>query len=81
MIGFKQSEGVGRLVIQRAPSSNAFTSAMLGQTAALIATLGDRDLDVLKACKRNLSAIRRRPPDARPAHALVEQTRFAVDHH
>lgn len=46
-----------------------------------IATLGDRDPDVLKACKHYLSAIRRMPPDARPAHALVEQTRFAVDHH
>ncbi len=48
--------------------------------AEFVATLGDRDPDVLKACKRYLSAIRRMPPDARPAHALVEQTRFAVDH-
>ena len=48
---------------------------------AFVATLGDRNPDVLKACKHYLSAIRRMPPDARPAHALVEQTRFAVDHH
>jgi enoyl-CoA hydratase/carnithine racemase len=46
-----------------------------------IATLGARDPEVLKACKRYLSAIRRMPPDARPAHALVEQTRFAEEHH
>ena len=46
-----------------------------------VATLGDRDPEVLKACKHYLSAIRRMPPDARPAHALVEQTRFAVEHH
>ena len=42
-----------------------------------IATLGDRDPDVLKACKHYLSEVRRMSPDARPANALVEQTRFA----
>ena len=49
--------------------------------AEFVATLGDRDPDVLKACKNYLSAIRRMPPDARPSHALVEQTRFAEEHH
>ena len=50
-------------------------------TAEFVVTLGERDPDVLKACKHYLSSIRRMPPDARPAHALVEQTRFAVEHH
>jgi enoyl-CoA hydratase/carnithine racemase len=49
--------------------------------AEFVSTLGDRDPDVLKACKRYLTSIRRMPPDARPANALVEQTRFAVEHH
>lgn len=49
--------------------------------ADYVATLGNRNPDVLKACKRYLSSIRRMPPDARPSHALVEQTRFAVEHH
>lgn len=49
--------------------------------AEYIATLSDRDPDVLKACKQYLAQIRRMPPDAKPAHALVEQTRFAQEHH
>lgn len=48
---------------------------------AFVATLAQRDPDVLAACKQYLSDIRRMPADARPSHALVQQTRFAVDHH
>lgn len=48
---------------------------------ASVATLRDRDPAVLKDCKRYLAAIRQMPADARPANALVEQTRFALDHH
>lgn len=46
-----------------------------------VATLSDRNPEVLRACKQYLSEIRRMSPEARPSHALVEQTRFAVDHH
>ena len=46
-----------------------------------MATLGDRDPAVLKDCKRYLAAIRNMPANAKPANALVEQTRFALDHH
>ena len=40
MIGFEHNDGVGRLVLQRAPRSNAFTSEMLGRTAEILERIG-----------------------------------------
>ncbi len=73
---FGADEALAAGLVSRLVPAGGLKSAI----AEFVATLGDRDPDVLKACKRYLSAIRRMPPDARPAHALVEQTRFAVDH-
>jgi enoyl-CoA hydratase/carnithine racemase len=45
---------------------------------ALVSELRARDREVLRACKRYLNAVNRMPVEARPAHALIEQTRFAL---
>lgn len=74
---FGADEALAAGLVSRLVPTGGIDSAV----AEYIATLGDRDPDVLKACKRYLSAIRRMPPDARPANALVEQTRFAEEHH
>lgn len=74
---FGADEALAAGLVSRLVPADGLESAI----AEFVATLGDRDPDVLKACKHYLSAIRRMPPDARPAHALVEQTRFAMDHH
>jgi enoyl-CoA hydratase/carnithine racemase len=44
----------------------------------LVSELRARDREVLRACKRYLNAIKRMPVETRPAHALIEQTRFAL---
>jgi enoyl-CoA hydratase/carnithine racemase len=44
----------------------------------LIGELRARDREVLRACKRYLHAVNKMPVEARPAHALIEQTRFAL---
>ncbi len=46
-----------------------------------VTTLGSRNADVLKSCKAYLHAIKQMPAAARPNNALVEQARFALDHH
>jgi len=46
-----------------------------------VATLSSRDADVLKSCKAYLAAIKQMPAAARPNNALVEQAKFALDHH
>jgi enoyl-CoA hydratase/carnithine racemase len=46
-----------------------------------VATLGSRNADVLKSCKSYLAAIKQMPAVARPNNALVEQAKFALDHH
>jgi len=45
---------------------------------ALVSELRARDREVLRACKRYLHAVKKMPVEARPAHALTEQTRFAL---
>lgn len=45
---------------------------------ALVSELRTRDREVLRACKRYLNAVKNMPVEARPAHALIEQTRFAL---
>ena len=47
------------------------------ETENLLQELRSRDAEVLKASKRYFSSARKLPPEARPAYALVEQTRFA----
>jgi hypothetical protein len=49
-----------------------------GCVDALLSELRARDREVLRACKRYLNAIKKMPVETRPAHALVEQTRFAL---
>jgi enoyl-CoA hydratase/carnithine racemase len=44
----------------------------------LLGELRARDRDVLRACKRYLHAVKKMPLEARPAQALIEQTRFAL---
>jgi enoyl-CoA hydratase/carnithine racemase len=46
-----------------------------------ISTLRDRDPNVLRECKKYLASVRKLPLDARPAFALDEQTRFALESH
>ncbi|MDA0652567.1 MAG: enoyl-CoA hydratase/isomerase family protein [Proteobacteria bacterium] len=46
-----------------------------------VSTLRGRDPNVLRECKQYLAAIRKLPLDARPAFALDEQTRFALENH
>ncbi|MBK20325.1 MAG: hypothetical protein CMM52_15955 [Rhodospirillaceae bacterium] len=46
-----------------------------------VETLIGRDPDVLKSCKAYLKAVNQMPASARPNYALVEQARFALDHH
>ena len=48
-----------------------------GETEHLLKELRSRDPEVLKASKRYFSSVRKLPPEARSAYALVEQTRFA----
>lgn len=43
--------------------------------------LRSRSADVLAACKRYMRKVRELPADARPAYALIEQTRFAMANH
>jgi enoyl-CoA hydratase/carnithine racemase len=45
--------------------------------ATLLQELRGRDAAVLKASKRYFASVRKLPPEARSAFALVEQTRFA----
>jgi len=45
---------------------------------ALVSELRASDREVLRACKRYLHAVKKMSVDARPAHALIEQTRFAL---
>lgn len=47
------------------------------ETETLLRDLRSRDPEVLKASKRYFGSVRKLPPDARGAYALVEQTRFA----
>ena len=44
----------------------------------LLGELRARDREVLRVCKRYLNAVNKMPVEARPAHALIEQTRFAL---
>jgi methylglutaconyl-CoA hydratase len=44
----------------------------------LLGELRARDREVLRVCKRYLRAVDKMPLEARPAHALIEQTRFAL---
>jgi enoyl-CoA hydratase/carnithine racemase len=44
----------------------------------LVGELRAREREVLRACKRYLNAVNKMPVEARPAHALTEQTRFAL---
>jgi enoyl-CoA hydratase/carnithine racemase len=44
----------------------------------LLGELRARDREVLRACKRYLHAVGQMPVEVRPAHALIEQTRFAL---
>jgi enoyl-CoA hydratase/carnithine racemase len=53
-------------------------SDLEGCVDALVSELRARDREVLRACKRYLNAIKKMPAETRPAHALVEQTRFAL---
>lgn len=46
-----------------------------------ISTLSDRDPNVLRECKHYLAAVRKLPLEDRPAFALDEQTRFALENH
>ena len=46
-----------------------------------VSILRSRDADVLKSCKAYLLAIKQMPKAARSNSALVEQVRFALDHH
>ena len=48
-----------------------------GETENLLKELRARDAQVLKGSKRYFSSVRKLPPEARSAYALVEQTRFA----
>lgn len=48
-----------------------------GTADELVRDLRERDPMVLLASKRYLASVRQLPPAARPAYALVEQTRFA----
>lgn len=75
--GFDAAEALEVGLISRIVSSDGLEE----EVEALVATLGDRDPAVLKDCKRYLATIRQMPAGARPANALVEQTRFALDHH
>lgn len=75
--GFDADEALAAGLVSRLVPAGKLDAAV----AEFVATLGDHDPDVLKACKRYLAAIRRMPPDARPPHALVEQSRFATEHH
>jgi enoyl-CoA hydratase/carnithine racemase len=52
-------------------------SDVSAEAEKLVKDLGSRDAEVLKASKRYFAAARRLAPEARPAFALVEQTRFA----
>lgn len=62
--------------------SRIVTSAELTQTIVdYVATLRGLDPNVLKECKRYLAAVRQLPLNARPAFALDEQTRFALENH
>lgn len=45
---------------------------------ALVSELRARDREVLRACKRYLNSVNKMPVEARPAYALIEQTRFAL---
>lgn len=45
---------------------------------ALVSELRTRDREVLRACKRYLNSVNKMPVEARPAYALIEQTRFAL---
>lgn len=74
---FSADEALAAGLVSRLVPAGGLNDAL----AEYIATLSDRDPDVLKACKHYLAQIRRMPPDAKPAHALVEQTRFAQEHH
>lgn len=47
----------------------------------MIGDLGARDAEALRACKRYMKAVREIPAEARPAYALIEQTRFALGSH
>lgn len=47
------------------------------ESESLVQELRSRDPEVLKASKRYFRAVRQLAPEARPAFALVEQTRFA----
>jgi enoyl-CoA hydratase/carnithine racemase len=52
-------------------------SELQGETESLLTELRSRDAEVLKAAKRCFAAVSGLPREARAAHALVEQTRFA----
>ena len=53
-------------------------SDLEGCVDALVSEHRARDREVLRACKRYLNAIKKMPVETRPAHALIEQTRFAL---
>ena len=52
-------------------------SSLDATVAAFIASLRGKDRRVVRACKQYLRAVSAMPAEARPAFALVEQTRFA----
>jgi enoyl-CoA hydratase/carnithine racemase len=53
------------------------TAELQATTEELVRELRSRDAEVLAASKRYFAAVRKLPPEARSAYALVEQTRFA----
>lgn len=75
--GFDAEEALAVGLISRIVAAGGLDE----EIEALVATLCDRDPAVLKDCKRYLRAIRDMPATAKPANALVEQARFALDHH
>ena len=64
-------------ILSRVVADRDFNEAI----PALVEELLARDRDVLLACKRYAKAVATTPPPARPAFALVEQTKFALMKH
>ncbi len=71
---FGAEEALQMGLLSRVVPAAEFETAL----AEFVASLRGRDRSVVLACKSYLRAVKKMPKDARPAFALVEQTKFAL---